>query len=235
MWQNFYTSSNNLLTTLASMDRIKKDIYDMESIKLKEYFAKKVVLAFDNLMIFFASNGLDMNLKQALAESQEEMNSAKPLFPEIKMYLLKEDVGYSLMISNLEASDVAIGMLEVSGFDYVGQEDGIIENLPKLEFNSWSTLAFHFSLVNYSHSWINYTPILEERAIQQAEHILFRMTFKKTDSNLHEKLLFLENIKKHPNYKELYEKIVRLMPKLETSLEKQWRVSVVDSEKLKIK
>lgn len=235
MWQNFYTQNNNITNILTSLEQVRKDIFDMESVKVKEYFARKVVLAFDNLMIFFAGNGLDVNLRKALAESQEDMRDALPLFPEIKMYLIKEDVGYSLMVKNLEATDVVIGLFDVFGFQYMGQEDGVVTDIARLEFNSFSTLAFNFSLVDYSRSWINYTPALEERAIQQAEHILFRMTFKKIESSVKEQMQFLENVKNHPNYKELYQKIIRLMPKLESSLEKQWRISIVEGDKLKMK
>ncbi len=235
MWQNFYTQTNNIANVIASLEKVRKDIFDMESVKVKEYFARKVVLAFDNLMIFFAGNGLDLNLRKALAESQEDMRDAAHLFPEIKMYLIKEDVGYSLIVKNLEATDIVIGLLDVFGFNYMGQEDSVINDIAKLEQNSFSTLAFNFSLVDYSRSWINYTPALEERAIKQAEHILFRMTFKKIESSIKEQMQFLENVKNHPNYKELYQKIIRLMPKLESSLEKQWRMSIVEFDKLKIK
>lgn len=227
MWQNFYTPSNNIVSILTSMENVKKNIFEIESIKIKECFAKKVVGSFDNLMIFFSDNGIALNLQKALAESQEDMRASQMLFPDIKMYLIAEDNGYSLMIKNLEYSDVIIGLLDSLGFKYMGQEDSNIENMPMFEFNALSQLAFSFSLVNYSRSWINFTPTIEERAHQQAEIILLRMTFKKIESSLMERMQFLENIKKHPNYKELYNKIMRLMPKLESSLEKQFRVSSV--------
>lgn len=232
MWQIFHTPSQNISQILTSLESVKKSIFDIESIKVKEYFAKKVVASFDNLMIFFAGNGLDLNLQKALSESQEEMLGARTLFPEIRMYLIEEDVGYSLMIKNLDTSDVVLGLLETFNFKYIGKEDANVENMPKFEFNALSMLVFNFSLVNYNRSWINFTPSIEERAHQQAELILLRMTFKKIENSLIERMQFLENVKKHPNYKELYTKIIRLMPKLEASLEKQFRVSSVSSSKI---
>ena len=229
MWQNFYTSQSDLGNVLKKIQQIKKDLFDVESIRVKEYFAQKVTIAFDNLMIFHAMNGLDSNMRQAFADSQNEMLNSDKLFLPIYLYLVPEKSGYSLLVKNAKEIDILVGMCAVSQFEHMGEMEGQIKNWPKFENDSFSTLAFHFSLVDYSRSWINYTPALEERARLQADHILFLMTFKKVESNLYERVAFMEAVRRHPNYQELLSKILKKMPRLEADLEKQWRLSSVVS------
>ena len=48
---------------------------------------------------------------------------------------------------------------------------------------------------------------------------------------LKEKVDFEENIENHPKYNEIYQKVYRLMPKIETQLEEEWK-NTLDSNKL---
>ena len=58
-------------------------------------------------------------------------------------------------------------------------------------------------------------------------------TYLKSNMNLtlKEKVDFEENIENHPKYNEIYQKVYRLMPKIETQLEEEWK-NTLDSNKL---
>ena len=230
MWKNFYTKKTDLNIVIPSLEDWKKLVFEEESLKVKEYFATKVVVYFDNMMIFHQKKGLHTNLLDALGLAEKEMSAAYLLFKPINFYLIKEDSGFSLLISGFKSNDLYHDYSERINFKLINNHLDNLVNIEDLKFNSWSSLAFDFSLVNFSQNWINYTPNLEERSRLQAEHILYNMSFKKAEVSMLEKIKFQENITEHPQYQELLDKVMKIMPKIESSLEQEWRTKIVSNK-----
>ena len=227
MWKNFYTKKTDLNTVIQSLEDWKKAIFTDENVKVKEYFATKVVVYFDNMMIFHQKKGLHNNLLDSLGLAEKEMSGASLIFKPINFYLIKEESGFSILTFGLNSSDSIADFGGELGFELIdGQMNGSV-NFEELKFNSWATLVFDFELVNFSQNWINYTPNIEERSRLQAEHILYNMSFKKTELSMVEKIKFEENITKHPQYQELLNKVLKVMPKIESSLEQEWRTKII--------
>jgi hypothetical protein len=227
MWKNFYTKKTDLNTVIQSLEDWKKAIFNEENLKVKEYFATKVVVYFDNMMIFHQKKGLHNNLLDSLGLAEKEMSAANLVFKPINFYLIKEEAGFSLLTSGLNLTEGMIDLAKELGFKLIESDFGGMVKLEELKFNSWATLVFDFELVNFSQNWINYTPTIEERSRLQAEHILYNMSFKKTELSMVEKIKFEENITKHPQYQELLDKVLKVMPKIESSLEQEWRTKII--------
>ena len=226
MWKIFFTKKTDLNDLIPLLEELKLFLFSFEENKIKEYFATKVVVYFDNRMIFHQKKGLHSNLLESLSLAENEMKTAHNLFKQINFYLIQEEKGYTLLISGLN-KDILLDKFNES-FKAIKSDFGSIDNLEKLKYNAWSTLVFDFSLVNFSQNWINFTPDLEERSRLQAEHILFNMTFKKNNTSLLEKVNFDKNINTHPQYAELLEKVLKIMPKIESSLEQEWRTKIIN-------
>lgn len=234
MWNIFYSKNNNLNFLFSLLEEVKKDIFDDQEKKIKEYFATKVVTYFDNKMIFHAKKGLDVNLMESLSLAEQEMTLAGYIFNPIKIYVIKEDEGFCVLFHGLK--DISIlenNSFFSTNFSYIQNSLNNINSLERLEFSSWSTLAFHFDLANFAQGWINHTPALEERSHLQAQYILYHMTFKKSEASLVEKVKFDENIKNHPQYEELLKKVLKVMPKIEMSLEQEWRTKLINVKREK--
>lgn len=227
MWKNFYTKKTDLNNIFQSLEAWKNIIFEEESLKVKEYFATKVVVYFDNMMIFHQKKGLHNNLLDALGLAEKEMSAAYLLFKPINLYLIKEDSGFSLLVSGFTPNNLYENYSENIHFKLVNNNLDNLVNIEELRFNSWSNLVFDFSLVNFSQNWINYTPNLEERSRLQAEHILYNMNFKKIEVSMLDKISFQENIVQHPQYQELLDKVMKIMPKIESSLEQEWRTKII--------
>lgn len=227
MWKNFYTKKTDLNIVFQSLEDWKTAIFNEESLSVKEYFATKVVVYFDNMMIFHQKKGLHNNLLDSLGLAEKEMSAANLVFKPINFYLIKEEIGFSLVTSGLKVTEKFLEMGEKLGFKLVDSELSGLVNFEHLKFNSWSTLVFDFELVNFSQNWINFTPTIEERSRLQAENILYNMSFKKAELSMVEKIKFEENITKHPQYQELLDKVLKVMPKIESSLEQEWRTKII--------
>lgn len=229
MWKIFFTQEDNQWLVLQSLEDWKLDIFKNLEIELKKYFAKKVVIYFDNMAIFHQKRGIHANLMESLSLAEKEMQSATTLFPKVVIYIVKEENGCVLITQGL--SDNYIKTLKSYDFELLENNANLTnEKETKLYNMAWSTLVFDAELINFAQSWIDYTPNLNERSILQAEYILMNVNFKKNNSSLLEKVIFKENINTSPQYEELYQKVMRIMPKIEESLEKEWRTTAIETK-----
>ena len=153
------------------------------------------------------------------------------LFGKIEIYVVKEESGVSLISFGLE--DRFITTLEEYGFTLERNHAKISDSkLISLKHLAWSSLIFDVELINYAIGWIDWAPSLEERAKCQAQHLLVTTYFKSNmNLSMKEKIDFEENIENHAKYKDIYQKVYRLMPKIEAQLEDEWK-STIDLNKL---
>jgi hypothetical protein len=229
MWKIFYSPETIQWKSFQALEAWKEELFNTLESHIKDYFAKKVVVYFDNMMIFHQKRGLHHNLMESLSLAEKEMQEVGSLFPSVYIYVLKEDNGCALITSGLE--DKYIDTLSPYGFELVeNNAHPGTDKEEKMKFLSWSTLVFDIELVNFAKGWINHTPSLDERSILQAEYILMNMHFRKNESTLLEKIEFKKNIKNHPQYEELYQKVLRVMPKIESSLEQEWRTAIIQTK-----
>lgn len=229
MWKIFYNPEKNYWTNFQALEAWKEEIFQVLESEIRNYFAQKVVVYFDNMMIFHQKRGLHYNLMESLSLAEKEMQEIGSLFPPITIYVLKEDNGCALITCGLD--DRFIDTLHSYGFDLVENNANPSQDKEeKMKFFSWNTLVFDVELVNFATGWINYTPSLEARSLLQTEYILMNMQFRKNTSTLLEKVEFKENIKAHPQYEELYQKVLRIMPRIENSLEQEWRTAIVQTK-----
>jgi hypothetical protein len=234
MWKIFSKKDLDIEDTINSIEIWKKEIFSLVEVTVKEYFAKKVTVYFDNNMIFQQKRGLHFNLMEALSTAEKEMLNSGGVFGKIELYWLREEDNQILIIFGLD--DDKEYTLTDMGFNLIKKDAlPLSNNLEELEHNSWKTLIFDVELVNYVTSWINYTPNIEERSVLQAEYILFNMHFKNQDIGLLERIEFEENIKHHSSYKELCNKVLRIMPKIESSLEQEWNTGKISTKDIKTK
>lgn len=221
MWKIFYNKDKDFYEVMKSVESCKKEIYTIMENKVKQYFSKKVVLNFDNLMIFQHKNGIHNNLMESLSNAEKEMQNIYSLFPAINLYLIKEENGTVAILAGL--NDELNHILKKYDFELFKEDAKPMDDKEEeMKFLAWSTLIFDVDLVNYAKSWINHSPKSEKRAEIQTEYILMNMHFKKENISLLEKINFEKNIKTHPQYEELYQKISRIMPKIQSSMEQQW-------------
>lgn len=229
MWKIFYSSESNFFDNFHALESWKEDIFTILEVEIKQYFARKVVAYFDNMMIIQQKRGAHQNLMESLSSAEKEMYSVGILYRPINMYIIKEENGCVLITSGLE--DKYISTLIPYNFHLIENDASLSEEKEeKMKHLSWSTLIFDVELVNFAKGWINYTPTTEERALLQAEEILMNNHFKKHSMSLVEKVNFKDNIKAHPQYTELYQKILRIMPKIESTLDQEWRTAIIQTK-----
>ncbi len=228
MWKIFQNNDLNLMSSFQSINDWKLYVFDKMDVKLKEYFAKKVVVYFDNNMIFNQKRGMHENLLDSLSFAEKEMQQVYDLFPSIRAFWLPEDAGSFLITLNLPQEEDLFPTKKY-GFKLI-KDDAVpaTGQLEKLQHTSWGTLVFSPELSDFARGWIDYTPGLEERTVLQAKYIILQNHFKNGEFSLLEKIEFEEKIEEHHQFKELYEKIYKVMPKIESSLEDEWRTSIVN-------
>lgn len=229
MWKIFYSNEKNHYENFQSLEAWKIEIFNILEINIRKYFAEKVVVHFDNMMLFQQKRGIHQNLLESLSNAEKEMQNSAILFQPINMHIIKEENGYALITSGLD--DKYIDTLVNYGFQLIENNANLGTNKEeKMRHIAWSTLVFDMELVNFATGWINYTPSLEERSRLQTEYILMNMDFKKVQKTLLEKILFKTGIHEQPQYEELYQKVLRVMPKIEGFLEQEWRTAVVQTK-----
>lgn len=227
MWKIYETNQLTILETFQSIEDWKYSIFHQMEIKVKSYFAHKMVSHFDNRMIFQQNKSSHENLMEALSDSEKQMNNLDILFPEIKLYWMQEEDGSFIISKNLP---------EFKNFEPEPKHNlNLITRNPvannqyinELEHKSWSSIAFNMGLCNYAKGWINYIPTLEERCSLQTKVIIMNTLLKNKDYSLSEEVDLEENITKHKAYNDLYERMIKIMPKINKSLTDEWREAVV--------
>lgn len=233
MWKIFFNQEESYLTVMQAVENWKIELFNVVQNEIKQYFAKKVVTYFDNLLMFQQKQKKEVHtcLLESLSQAEKEMQDIGGLFGRIEIYLVKEEQGVGLISFGLE--DRHIYSLEEYGFSMVKNNAKITDSkLIALKQIAWNSLVFDVDLINYAINWIDWAPNLEERAKAQATHLLMT-TYCKSNLNLtmKEKIDFEDKVEEHPKYNEIYQKVYRLMPKIETQLEEEWK-NTVDTNKL---
>jgi hypothetical protein len=227
MWKIFQNRDLEILESFQSVNDWKDLVFSRMDIKLKQYFANKVVVYFDNKMLFQQKNGLHENLMESLSLAEKDMQQISGLFPDIRAFWIPDNNNSFLITLNLP-HDESLYPNSKYGFELIKDDavpgDGKLE---KLQHDSWGNLVFSTELSDFSRGWINYTPSLEERTALQVKYIIMATNFKNKEYSLMEKIQFEENIEEYPQFEELYNKILRVMPKIESTLEEEWRTSIV--------
>lgn len=227
MWKIFQSKNLEILESFHSVNDWKDLVFSRMDIKLKQYFAHKVVVYFDNKMLFQQKNGMHENLMESLSLGEKEMQQVGALFPDIRAFWIPESNNSFLITSNLP-NEESLYPRGKYGFELVKDNATPGEGkLEKLQHDSWGNLVFSSELSDFARGWINYTPSLEERTVLQVKYIIMTTNFRNKDMSLMEKIQFEENVEKYPQFEELYNKILRVMPKIESSLEEEWRTSIV--------
>jgi hypothetical protein len=233
MWSIFSCNQSqaDFSQAFKLLETWKSALFAIKEEEVKRYFAQKVVSYFDNMMIFHQKRGLHQNLMEALSLSEKEMANADGLFKPIHAFWLQEDDKHLLITFGLEKK--YYDSLENQHFILMAEDVAPMNGQQThMKFQALQMLIFDLDLVNFSQSWINYTPSLEERSEIQTRFILTHTHFKKHELSLVEKINFEKNLANHPQYKELYQKVLRIMPKIETSLEQEWRTNIITTENL---
>lgn len=227
MWKIYETNQLTITETFQSLEDWKASIFNQMEITVKTYFANKMVSHFDNRMIFQQTKSSHENLMEALSDSEKQMMDLDILFPEIKIYWLQEDDKAFIITKNLP---------ETKNFEPEPKHNLIIlkknpapnnQYINELEHKAWGAVAFNMNICNYSKGWINYIPSIEERCALQTKVIIMNTMLKNKEYSLLEKIELEENIKNHKAYNELYDRMLKIMPKINKSLTEEWREAVV--------
>lgn len=229
MWTVFYNEKKTIISSIQEIEDIKNIIFKEIECEVKKYYAKKIITYFDHNMIFNQHNGGHNNLLDSLSKTQKEMYKSSFIFPRIEGYLY-EDNGLVLMINKLnEKYDIYLKNKNYTLFkkNLMINED----NLIKLENKSWKTLIFDIELVNYVNDWLDYAPSFEERCAIQAENIIFEKINKNLEIKNIDFCVHLEELKTQPQYQDLIKKMYKIIPKIQTKLEHEWRNSISEVEK----
>lgn len=229
MWKIYKTNQLNILETFQSIEDWKHSVFNQMDMKVKQFFAEKMVSHFDNRMIFQSNKSSQENLFESLSDTEKQMTNADILFKPIKFYWIPSEDDDSFVIS--------YGLPESSSFYPEPKHNLTLYNdhptlgndkIYEIENKAWSTLVFDIRLCNYSKGWINYIPSIEDRCLLQTKVVLMNMILKnKEDCSLLEKVEIEEKIQEHPHFQELHNKIVKAMPKLQKALTDEWRNAVV--------
>ena len=221
MWKNFYTDKKDFNKIISNLGIVKENIIDLESKNVKKYFANKLVTYFDNLMLLKQKNGIHGNLLEALSIAEKDMLNIDGVFPNVYCYLIEEDSVLSVLFRNYK-EDYNFIKTYFNSTDYSWNNS---VNIDELMFESWCNVMFDINQINYSVDWIEYVPSLEDRCTLQAEYILYQTTFKSGEFSLLEKIAFEKNIKNHPQYEKLIDRLIKVMPKIENYLQHEWEIN----------
>jgi hypothetical protein len=229
MWKIYHTNELNFIETMQSIEDWKQSVFNKMDLKVKKYFAKKMVSHFDNRMIFQQDKSSHENLMEALSDSEKQMIEIDLLFPSIKFYwMVNQDDSTSFIITKGLPEDFAFYPEPKHNLiAYQENPNFNTDKIYEMEHKSWSTLVFDINICNYSKGWINYVPSLEERCAIQTQEILMNTVLKNENLTLLEKVELEENITNNKSYQELYKKISKIMPNINKSLVSEWREAVV--------
>ncbi len=233
MWKVFTNTTFNISDAIKEVSKWKSFVYDYENVKFKKYFAEKVSLHFDNGMLFKKSEGIHDNFLSALSLAEKEIENSELLFPDVKCFLITENSNNVLVTLNLGKER----MISPTNYSFILENDNPTPNLQKikqLQHNSWETLIFSTEISDFYNGWINYTPSIEKRAEALVEYLLINKQLTAKEMSMVEKIYIENNIKNHHQYKDLYDRIIKIMPKIETSLEEEWREIINSGEVPKI-
>lgn len=221
MWTIFLQKNLSTEECLLKIDTLKKEIFKLIEFELRTYFAEKIIVYFDNNMLFSQKNGIQMNLIDALMKADNDTLGLAGVFPKIELYWVKDNKDHNIVISNLE--DKYNKIIIEKDFSLVNKNANILTSIEQLEFNSLKTLIFDVNLINYGNNWIEYVPSLERRCELQTEYILMNTHLKNKNLSLVESLELEKNLKNSSSYNNLYLKIHRVMPKIVNNLEQEWQ------------
>lgn len=229
MWKIFYKTNKDLKESIEIIDTWKNFVFSKMDIKVKKYFAEKIVVLFDNKMIFNAKNGLHENLIESLVQVEENISSYGLIFKQIKAYMIFDEDSVFLVTKNLP-DDQDFWPTKKNGFGFELHADNVhlvLDKIEDLEFNSLSMMVFDVALSDFYKGWINFTPEMKKRTELQTNYILMMMNAKNNEEiSLVNQIEYEKNLKEQTKYQELYNKILKLMPKIETHLENEWRTSL---------
>ena len=231
MWKIFTVENKNLNEVMGEVALWKSFVFSTIDNRVKRYFAQRVVQHFDNKMLFHFKKGVHDNLMEALALAEESMKNYKILFPDIKAYLIEDDINefYLIVSGDLLTEELYPTKANNFCFKLINDKANQIEDKKeKLEFDSWSTLIFNINLSDFYKGWIHHTPNLEERIKIQVKQILEDIHFKKNHVNYKNLIDYEKNIDQNKQYNELYNKISKVMPKIEQSLEQEWKITLIN-------
>ena len=176
---------------------------------------------FDHSMVFKKNEGIHDNFLNALAIAEKELQNIDFLFPDIKCFLIAEDCNSVLITLNLKEN-----MPSPIKFGFQLENENLIPNLDKIKYlqhNSWENLIFSTDISDFYNSWINYAPNIKKRAELLVEYLLINKQLNIKEMSMIEKINFEKNIKNHHKYQELYDKIIKFMPQIQSSLEGEWK------------
>lgn len=232
MWKIFISKETNVEKIIQDIHAWKLIVFDFFDKELKKYVANKVITYFDNGMIFQSKKHVYENLVEALSNTEKELQDIHLVYQEIKAYILFEEEQTFLITSKLPN----IESIYPINYGFQLLKDDAVPlngNQEKLDFSSWSTLLFNAELSNFSTDWINYVPDLDERAFIQTKYILLNKFIHK-EMSLLEKIKIEENIQKHHKFSEIYEKIVKILPKIDQQMKNEWKVQQFKDNNIKI-
>lgn len=225
MWKIFTNQTLTSIETFQAVNDWKSIVFQKTDFKLKKYFAEKVAVYFDNAMLLKKSQGLHDNLLEALSLAEKEIQNLYSIFPDIKCLVMPEDYNSVLITVNLPNDNTYYP--KDYGFNlFTDNAEPNATKIARLKNQSWENLIFSIEISDFARGWINHTPSLEERTELQVKHILLSKNFQNKNLTLLEKVKYEEDIKKHFQYNELYNKIIKIMPKIETTLEEEWKDSL---------
>lgn len=232
MWKIFISKETNVEKIIQDIHSWKFLVFDFFDKELKKYVANKVITYFDNGMIFQSKKQVYENLVEALSNTEKELQDIHLVYQEIKAYILFEENQTFLITFQLPNKE------ELYPLDYqfkLLKDDAVPlnGNQEKLEFSSWSTLIFNAELSNFATDWINYIPDLEERAFMQTKYILINKFIQK-EMSLLEKIKLEENIQGHHKFQEIYDKIMKILPKIDQQMKNEWKVQQFKENPIKM-
>ena len=228
MWNIFKSNCANLEQTMNELDSWSDDVFEKLNIEVKTYFAEKITLNFDFKMIFHQKQGIHNNLLEALSIAEKEMQKVSILFENVVCYIMKENDDIFVITNHLTTKPYLFPSVKYN-FEEIEEEvqQNTLHNFSeKIKNYSWSKLIFSSELSNFTTDWINYMPNLEKRSILQAKNILTQMHFKDKEINMVDSVNFYNNIDTDERLPQIYEKIKRIIPKIEQHMHNEWVTNI---------
>ncbi len=230
MWKIFINNELDVNQTFEALNIWKNLVYSKLNIKVKKYLAEKIVVYFDNKVLFKKDGSVHDMLMSALSQTEKDIEEMQSIFPDVKCFIIPEDKNSILITFNLPESKEYYPEEEFR-FNLIQKNiDFNYEKIKQFKNKAWENLIFSLEITDLANSWINYTPSLEKRVELQTKYILLNKNFKNEELSLLEKINLEENITKTQNYKELYKKIEKIMPQIEDKLNIEWRDVVTQGD-----
>lgn len=228
MWNIFVNKDLDINQTIEAVNIWKELVYSKINIKVKRYIAEKIVVYFDNRIIFKKEETIHEILMHSLSKTEKDIEEINKLFPDVYFYLIPENKNNMIITFNLPNEKDYLPE-EKFKFNLVNNNlDFNYNKLKEFKSKSWENLVFSIDISDLANGWINYTPSLDKRIELQTKFILLNKM--KNKKSLIEQINFQENIETSKSYNELYEKIKKIMPKIEDKLNSEWREVVIQGE-----